>query len=79
MQALDEGKGDVAAEELAAARRSLQASPAASAPASGAAIKEQDARLGDFEKRLKDAPGAPHKVKKSIQYDNYRTQRGEEK
>ncbi len=79
MQALDEGKSDLAAEELAAARRSLQASPAASGSATGGAIKEQDARLGDFEKRLKDAPASPQKVKKSIQYENYRTQRGEEK
>jgi hypothetical protein len=45
----------------------------------GAAIREQDARLGAYQERLKDGPGALQKAKKSIQYDNYRTQRGEER
>ncbi len=79
MNALDQGKGDVAQEELAAARRVLQASPAAGGALTGAAIKEQDAKLGAYQQRLKDEPAALPKAKKSIQYDNYRTQRGEEK
>lgn len=79
MNALDQGKGDVAQEELAAARRELQASPAAGGALTGEAIKEQDAKLGAYQQRLKDGPGALPKAKKSIQYDNYRTQRGEEK
>ncbi len=79
MSALDQGKGDVAQEELATARRVLQASPAAGGPLTGGAIKEQDAKLGAYQQRLKDGPAALPKAKKSIQYDNYRTQRGEEK
>ena len=79
MDALDQGKGDVAQEELAVARRVLQASPAAAGPVTGAAIREQDAKLGAYQERLKDGPGALQKAKKSIQYDNYRTQRGEER
>ena len=79
MDALDRGKADDAKEELAAARRVLQASPAAGGSLTGAAIREQDARLGTYEQRLKDSPAAPAKAKKSIQYDNYRTQRGGEK
>ena len=79
MNALDQGKGDVAQEELAAARRMLQVSPAAGGSLSGAAIRAQDAKLDTYQQRLKDGPGALPKAKKSIQYDNYRTQRGEEK
>ena len=79
MDALDKGKGDVAQEELAAARRILLASPAAAGSQTGAAIKEQDAKLGTYQQRLKDGPDSLQKAKKSIQYDNYRTQRGEEK
>jgi hypothetical protein len=63
----------------AAAPRELQASPAAGGALTGEAIKEQDAKLGAYQQRLKDGPGALPKAKKSIQYDNYRTQRGEEK
>ena len=79
MNALDQGKGDVAQEELAAARRALQASPAAGGSLTGAAIKEQDAKLGAYQQRLNGGPASVPQAKKSIQYDNYRTQRGEEK
>jgi Ca-activated chloride channel family protein len=79
MNALDEGKGDVAQEELAAARRVLLASPAAGGSVTGAAIKEQDAKLGTYQQRLKDGPAELQKAKKAIQYDNYKTRRGEEK
>ena len=79
MDALDQGKGEVAQEELAAARRVLQASPAAGGSLAGVAIKEQDAKLGTYQQRLKEGPASLQKAKKSIQYDNYRTQRGEEK
>ncbi len=79
MHALDEGKGEAAIEELAAARRVLMASPAASSPLSGGAIKEQEAKLGSYQQKLKDGPDSLQRAKKTIQYDNYRTQRGEEK
>jgi len=77
MDALDQGRGEAAQEELAAARRVLLASPAASGSVTGSAIKEQDAKLGGYQQKLKDGPDSLQKAKKSIQYDNYRTQRGE--
>ncbi len=80
LDALDRGKGEAAIEEIAKTRRLLQASPAAAAGSvSLGAIREQDAKLGAYEARLKDGPSSQQKVKKSIQYDNYKTQRGEEK
>lgn len=79
MDALDQGKSEAALEEIAAARRILAASPAASGGASGSAIREQDRRLDMYQQRLKDGPDSLQKAKKSIQYDNYRRQRGEEK
>ncbi|HMK38188.1 MAG TPA: hypothetical protein VK569_02530, partial [Bacteroidota bacterium] len=79
MDAIDRGKGEAAQEELAAARRALLASPAALSSVTGGAIKEQDAKLGAYQQRLKDGPDSLQKAKKSIQYDNYRTQRGEQK
>jgi Ca-activated chloride channel homolog len=79
MSALDQGKGEAAMEELAAARQVLLASPAASSSVTGGAIKEQDAKLGAYQQKLKDGPDSLQRAKKSIQYDNYRTQRGKEK
>jgi Ca-activated chloride channel family protein len=79
MHALDEGKGEAAMEELTAARQVLMTSPAASSPLTGGAIKEQEAKLGSYQQKLKDGPDSLQRAKKSIQYDNYRTQRGEEK
>ena len=76
MNALDRGKGDAAQEELVAARRALMASPAAAGSLTAEAIREQDAKLAAYQQRLKDGPDSLQKAKKSIQYDNYRTQRG---
>ena len=75
MQALDEGKGDVAEKELAAAHAALAASPAASAEATGGAVRAQEARLESYREQLKDSGAPAGKAKKSIQYQNYRTQR----
>ena len=79
MDALDRGKGEAAVQEIAAARRMLQASPALSGSATGGTIKEQDARLSAYEQKLKDGPDSLGRAKKSIQYDNYLKQRGKEK
>jgi len=80
MHALDEGKGEAAMEELTAARQVLMTSPAASSPLNGrCGIKEQKRSLGSYQQKLKDGPDSLQRAKKSIQYDNYRTQRGEEK
>jgi hypothetical protein len=79
MDALDLGRNEEALKEIAAARRQLQASPAASGSPAAEAIREQDERLSTFEQRLKDGPASLQRAKKSIQYDNYRTLRGKQK
>jgi len=75
MQALDEGKGDAAEKELAAAHAVLSASPAAADAGAGGAIRAQAARLDAFRQQLKDTNAPAGKAKKAIQYENYRTQR----
>ena len=75
MKALDEGNDAEAAGFLKQAQDVLHASPAASSMgAGGAEIRQQAARLNSYEKMLKDSVGDGRKAKKSIQYDNYRTQ-----
>jgi Ca-activated chloride channel family protein len=77
MKALDEGKDLEAASYLQQAEDALRSSPAASAlGAGGAAIREQSTRLNSYKQLLKDSTGDGRKAKKSIQYDNYRTQNG---
>lgn len=79
MHSLDEGKAEEAAQYLQAAKSTLNASPAASmSGAGGAAIRDQAERLGAFEKLVKDSTNDSRKAKKSIQYENYRTQKGKE-
>jgi Ca-activated chloride channel homolog len=76
MKALDEGKDEEAAGFLQQAQDVLHASPAASmSGAGGAEIRQQSAKLNSYEKLLKDSTGDGRKAKKSIQYDNYRTQK----
>lgn len=75
MKALDDGKGEEAAGFLHQAQEALHASPAASAMgAGGAEIRQQAAKLNSYERLLKDSTGDGRKAKKSIQYDNYKTQ-----
>ncbi len=79
MHALDEGKAAEAEQYLRAAQGAVSASPAYStAGAGGNALRQQAARLGSFEKMLKDSADDSRKAKKSIQYENYRTQKGKE-
>ncbi len=79
MHALDEGKAEEAAEYLRVAKGTISASPALSVSgAGGAAVRNQAARLGTFEQMLKDSTGDARKAKKSIQYENYKTQKGRE-
>lgn len=76
MKALDDGKTEEAARTLKAAQGALNASPAASfSGAGGAALREQAAKLGSFERLLKDSTNDARKAKKAIQYDNYKTQK----
>jgi len=75
MEALDRGKKDVAEKELAAADAALAASPAASVAGTGNAIRAQAARLESYRDQIRDTGAPEGKVKKAIQYDNYRTQK----
>jgi hypothetical protein len=73
--ALDEGKQEEAVREIAAARAMLKDSPAASQGAAAPAIIEQERKLQLYEQTIADRDGDVRKTKKTIQYDNYRTQR----
>lgn len=76
MQALDEGRAEEAVKELAGAKQMLSISPAASsAGAGGPVIREQEAKLESYQDMLKNSPADARKAKKSIQYDNYKTQK----
>ncbi|HUI11472.1 MAG TPA: VWA domain-containing protein [Bacteroidota bacterium] len=75
MQALDEGKKDLAERELAAAGAALAASPAATSAASAPAIRAQAERLASYRQQIRDAGAPAGKAKKAIQFENYRTQR----
>lgn len=75
MKALDDGKNEEAAGLLRQAQHTLSASPAASSMgAGGAEIRLQTDKLDSYEKLLKDSSDS-RKAKKSIQYENYRTQK----
>ena len=76
MKALDDGNQEEAAKALGDASMSLSASPAASqAGASGAAIRSQLLKMESYKSILKDSASDSRKAKKSIQYDNYQTQK----
>jgi Ca-activated chloride channel family protein len=75
LKALDEGRRDDAARELRAASAVVISSPAASSMGAGASILgEQKSRLESFQKILQDSADS-RKAKKSIQYENYQTQK----
>lgn len=69
MQALDEGNQTAAAKAMQEAEAAVSSSPA-----SGAAITDQRARIEQYQSILKDEKDS-RKAKKSIQYDNYKTQK----
>lgn len=74
LKALDEGRDTDANNLMEEARRSLAASPAATAAGNAAAVvRMQEAKIQDYRDSLllQDRDRA----KKSIQYDNYRTQK----
>jgi Ca-activated chloride channel family protein len=75
MKALDEGRYEEAAERMKGAEMFISASPAAaSIGGAGAAVREQKLKLQSYESILRDSSDT-RKAKKSIQYDNYRTQK----
>lgn len=76
MKALDEGRHEEAAQEIAAAKQALSASPAVS-NASGAgatAIRDQESKLESYGDMV-NGPADVRQAKKAIQYDNYKTQK----
>jgi Ca-activated chloride channel family protein len=76
MRALDEGRQEEAEQTLNEAKQVLSASPAGAMSGAGAdAIREQAAKLEVYSSTLKDKRDDVRGAKKSIQYDNYRTQR----
>lgn len=79
MEALDAGRKDEAEKELNEAKLMLKSSPAlTNSPASAPAIQEQIGQLDRFANDVKDETSDKRKVKKSIQYNNYRTQKKKE-
>jgi Ca-activated chloride channel homolog len=76
LELLDKGKTEEAMQSLGEAKSALTASPAAAAngPA-GAAVQSQLEALEGYEKTMQDSKDQPNRAKKSIQYDNYRTQK----
>ncbi|MBM2839867.1 MAG: von Willebrand factor type [Bacteroidetes bacterium] len=76
MKALDEGRREEAEQTLSEAKAVLQASPAAAMSGAGAtAINEQAAKLEGYSDIMKDKSNDSRATKKSIQYDNYKTQK----
>ncbi len=76
MKAMDEGDHVAAERHLEEAQMMLHFSPAASASgASGEAVRSQLGKTESYQKEMKDSSGDLRRTKKSIQYDNYRTQK----
>ena len=75
LRALDEGRHEDAARELKNAQAAVMASPAASSTGAGASLlMEQKGRLDSYQQLLKDSTD-DRKAKKSIQFENYKTQK----
>jgi hypothetical protein len=75
LRALDEGRREDAAKELKSAQAAVMASPAASAAGAGASLlMDQKGRLESYQQLLKDSTD-DRKAKKSIQFENYKTQK----
>lgn len=76
MKALDSGNREEAENELGEASKSLNASPAAGSSGAGAsAIRSQVLKMESYKGMLKDSVSDSRRAKKSIQYDNYQTQK----
>lgn len=74
--ALDAGRKDEALNVLNDARQTIASSPAAAqSGAAGVIVKEQASRIRGFEEKIGSAAGDGARVKKSIQYENYKIQR----
>jgi Ca-activated chloride channel family protein len=79
MEALDAGREEDALKELDAAKSMLESSGGVTNSAAMApAVQEQIIQLEKYSKDLKDESADKRKVKKSMQYNNYRTQKKKE-
>jgi Ca-activated chloride channel family protein len=75
LRALDEGRQGEAVMEIKAAQASISTSLASNSAGSATSVLvEQKKALQDFERLLKDSTDSK-RVKKSIQFENYRTQK----
>jgi Ca-activated chloride channel homolog len=76
MRALDAGRQEEATAQLAAAKEALAASPAtAQGGAVGTMMKDQETRLNSYMQLFEDKKADVRKVKKTVQYENHRTQK----
>ncbi|MDD8017764.1 MAG: VWA domain-containing protein [Bacteroidota bacterium] len=76
MKAMDAGDHAAAEQHLQKAQSIISASPAVSAAgASGTALRQQLGKMESYQKELKDSSGDLRRAKKSIQYQNYQTQK----
>ena len=77
LRALDEGRREDAAKELQNAQAVVVSSPAATSTGAGASLlTEQKGKLEAFRQLLKDSTD-DRKAKKSIQFENYKTQKSQ--
>ena len=76
LELLDKGSTDEAMQSLNEAKSMLANSPAAAASGeAGAAVQNQVQALEEYEKIMEDSKDDARRAKKSIQYDNYKTQK----
>jgi Ca-activated chloride channel family protein len=75
LESFDRGDTDGAVRALEVAREAIAASPAAGVSGTGQILDEQQRRLEEFSKTLKDRNIDARKAKKSIQYENYKQQK----
>jgi Ca-activated chloride channel homolog len=76
IKSLDEGRRDEAAAQLVAAQAAIAASPAAvQGGKAGAMVKDQAAKLTSYIRQFEDKEADARKVKKSVQYENYKSQK----
>lgn len=79
MQALDAGRDEEAAKELSSAKNLLSSSPAMTNSAAGAVtMQEQVKQLEQYSADMKDTRVDKRKLKKSMQYENYKAQKKKE-
>ncbi len=75
MQALDKGEREEVLHQLAAARSAVAASPATAQGGSvGTMMKDQVVKINTYIEMLQDSTADARKVKKSVQYENYKVQ-----